>query len=302
MDIWQWLVDNFNRARDVVEHWYDNLRAIIDRWGSFWAFLFTIALDIPGRGYQYITNLLNLYLVWYDNLERMARDWWANIYDFFTSVIWNAIAVLRTYWDELWDLVARLWGKLHLLVTDLWFTLYALVTGLWAYIWVLATQKWGQFWDLVDTWYYRIADVVNTYFFQFQDFFSNLFGGAQVLLRDWWTSVSDFFSRLYGLVRYVFDDLWPRLWDYLWDMYYRLRDYAYSYFFQFHDFFSNLFYRAQVMLRDWWDDLNLVFSTKVQDIRMFLTDPPGTIWAWLEATLLPRIEAFLNERWDTRVG
>ncbi len=37
------------------------------------------------------------------------------------------------------------------------------------------------------------------------------------------------------------------------------------------------------------------------DLSHLLTDPVGTIWAWISPTLLRKAEDFLRERWDTRL-
>ena len=56
-----------------------------------------------------------------------------------------------------------------------------------------------------------------------------------------------------------------------------------------------------------WDSLQAVkdrllyaFTGGWGILGAFLADPAGSIWAWLEASLLDRVEQFLNERWDMR--
>lgn len=47
--------------------------------------------------------------------------------------------------------------------------------------------------------------------------------------------------------------------------------------------------------------IQFITTSGWNSISSLLTDPVGTIWAWISPTLLRKCEDFLRERWDTRL-
>lgn len=60
----------------------------------------------------------------------------------------------------------------------------------------------------------------------------------------------------------------------------------------------NPFRESWEFIRNSYEKIRFTFTDGWGKLGAFLTDPPGSIWAWLEPILLRRLEQFFNERWD----